>query len=94
MLIAYDATFGADVLEREADKLAAYASSVNDAGKGATMIDGVMSDRATDRHARVLLRQATAMGHFDAKRARALGIIDDAELAEAVATTNMDRRDS
>ena len=94
VLIAYDATFGADVLEREADKLAAYASSVNDAGKGATMIDGVMSDRATDRHARVLLRQATAMGHFDAKRARALGIIDDAELAEAVATTNMDRRDS
>ncbi len=33
------------------------------------MIDGVMSDRATDRHARVVLRRATATGRFDARRA-------------------------
>ena len=51
-------------------------------GKGATMIGGVMSDRATDRHARVVLRQATALGRFDAGRAFALGVIDAAELAE------------
>src|SRR5260221_9716374 len=30
------------------------------ADQGATVIGGVMSDRATDRHARVVLRQATA----------------------------------
>ena len=41
-----------------------------------------MSDRATDRHARVVLRQATALGRFDAGRAFDLGVIDAAELAE------------
>ena len=46
------------------------------------MIGGVMSDRATDRHARVVLRQATALGRFDARRAFDLGVIDTAELAE------------
>ena len=49
-------------------------------GKGATIIDGVMSDRATDRHARVVLRQATALGRFDPQRALALGVIDATEL--------------
>ena len=82
VLLAYDAPFSQANLEQEADKLAAYADSVHGDGKGATMIDGVMSDRATDRHARVLLRQATALGHFDAQRALALGVIDEAELAE------------
>ncbi len=47
------------------------------------MIGGVMSDRATDRHARVLLRQATALGRFDPRRALALGVVDAAELVEA-----------
>ena len=46
-------------LEDEAAKLEAYDAAVA-ADQGATMIDGVMSDRATDRHARVVLRQATA----------------------------------
>ena len=44
------------------------------------MIGGVMSDRATDRHARVVLRQATALGRFDAQRALDLGVIDASEL--------------
>ena len=43
------------------------------ADQGATMIAGVMSDRATDRHARVVLRQATALGRFDPRRALAAG---------------------
>jgi hypothetical protein len=47
------------------------------------MIAGVMSDRATDRHARVVLRQATAVGRFDPGRAFELGVIDQSELAEA-----------
>ncbi len=40
------------------------------------MIDGVMSDRATDRHARERLRRAVAMGRFPIERAIALGIVD------------------
>jgi hypothetical protein len=42
-----------------------------------------MSDRATDRHARVVLRQATALGRFEPARAVALGVIDETERAEA-----------
>lgn len=93
VLLAYDATFTTDALEREADKLAAYTESVEAQGKGATMIGGVMSDRATDRHARVLLRQATALGHFEAGRALALGVIDESELAEAAATSTAAKGD-
>ena len=84
VLLAYDATSDAEALEHEAGKLAAYGESVHGAGKGATMIDGIMSDRATDRHARVVLRRAVAMGRFDARRAAELGVIDDLELAEVM----------
>jgi citrate lyase beta subunit len=84
VLLAYDAGFSTDGLEVEAAKLATYADSVHVAGKGAAMIGGVMSDRATDRHARALLRQAVAQGRFDARRALSLGVIDEAELAEAL----------
>jgi citrate lyase subunit beta / citryl-CoA lyase len=83
VLLAVDAGFTPARLEAEADKLAVYHRSVHEAGKGATMIGGVMSDRATDRHARVMLRQATALGRFDADRAFALGVIDESELREA-----------
>jgi citrate lyase beta subunit len=69
-------------LEDEAANLEAYGAAVA-ADQGATMIAGVMSDRATDRHARVVLRRATAVGRFDPARARALGVIDEAETGEA-----------
>jgi citrate lyase beta subunit len=85
VLLAYDAAFTDEALEQEAAKLSAYHDSVHAAGKGATIIGGVMSDRATDRHARALLRQAVALGRFEAARARSLGIIDDRELHEAMA---------
>ena len=85
VLLAFDAAFTTETLEREAAKLAAYTESVHGAGKGATMIGGVMSDRATDRHARAVLRQAVAMGRFDPQRALALGVIDEPESAEALA---------
>ena len=75
------AAFTTESLEQEAAKLASYTEVVT-AGKGATMIGGIMSDRATDRHARVLLRQATALGRFDPHRALELGVIERAELAE------------
>jgi citrate lyase beta subunit len=81
VLLAFESGQSDDALEAEAKKLEAYQAAL-DADLGATMIDGVMSDRATDRHARVLLRRATAGGRFDPGRAHALGVISDAELAE------------
>jgi citrate lyase beta subunit len=80
VLLASEAGMQPAALELEVTKLGAYGSAVNDQGKGATMIGGVMSDRATDRHARAVLRQATALGRFDAQRAMTLGIIDATEL--------------
>ena len=43
-------------------------------GRGAVMIDGKMSDRATDRIHRVALKTAFAMGRLDAAVATELGI--------------------
>ena len=83
VLLAYEAGLQPAALEAEAAKLAAYSLAVDQQGKGATIIAGVMSDRATDRHARAVLRQATALGRFDAGRAFSLGIIDEADLVEA-----------
>jgi len=82
VLLAYEAALTDAALEHEAGKLEAYDAAVK-ADQGATMIAGVMSDRATDRHARVVLRQAAALGRFDPARALALGVIDGGELAEA-----------
>ena len=65
---AFEAGQSDEALEAEAQKLEAYRLAL-DAEQGATMIAGVMSDRATDRHARVLLRRETAIGRFEAKRA-------------------------
>ena len=82
VLLAYQAGLTDAALEHEAAKLEAYDAAVA-ADQGATMIAGVMSDRATDRHARVVLRQATALGRFEPARALALGIISAAEVDEA-----------
>lgn len=83
VLLACEGGSSVEELEHEATKLAAYDAAVR-AGAGATMIDGVMSDRATDRHARVVLRQATAVGRFDPQRALSLGVIDADELGDAM----------
>jgi citrate lyase beta subunit len=83
VLLAFESAFVPGVLEAEAAKLATYRAAVHEEGRGAIMIGGVMSDRATDRHARVVLRQATALGRFDPGRAFELGVIDQSELAEA-----------
>lgn len=82
VLLAYETGLTEAALEHEAAKLEAYVQAVA-ADQGATMIAGVMSDRATDRHARVVLRQATALGRFDPQRALGLGVIDAAEAGEA-----------
>jgi hypothetical protein len=44
-----------------------------------------MADRATDRHVRMLLRRATALGRLEPQRAMALGIIEVHEMAAAQA---------
>ncbi len=82
VLLAYEGGLAKERLEREAAKLEAYGAAVA-SEQGATMIAGVMSDRATDRHARAILRQATALGRFEPERALALAVIDASELAEA-----------
>ena len=82
-LLAFDAAFDRRALEHEAQKLLAYARSEREDGRAATIIDGVMSDRATDRHARVLLRRATANGWLEPDRALALGVIAADELDDA-----------
>lgn len=84
VLLAYEVGLADAALDHEATKLEAYRAAVA-AEQGATMIAGVMSDRATDRHARVVLRQATALGRFKPARALALGVIQPDELADAEA---------
>jgi citrate lyase beta subunit len=81
VLLAFESGRSEATLAAEAAKIEAYEAALG-AEQGATMIDGVMSDRATDRHARVLLRRATAAGRFDPRRAHQLGVITDSELAE------------
>ncbi len=83
VLLAFEAGLEPWALEAEAAKLEAYRAAVEEEGRGATMIAGVMSDRATDRHARAVLRRAVAQGRFEPARAVELGIIMAAERPEA-----------
>lgn len=83
VLLAFETGFEPAALEAEAAKLEAYRLIVEHEARGATIIDGVMSDRATDRHARVILRRATALGRFDPDRSLALGVISPEELDDA-----------
>lgn len=85
VLLAFEAGLRPADLEREADKLAAYRTSVQEEARGATIIGGVMSDRATDRHAREVLRRATALGRFDPRRALDLGVIGPDEVVGSAA---------
>jgi len=83
VLLAFETGLEPAALEAEAAKLEAYRRAVEHEARGATIIGGVMSDRATDRHARMVLRRATALGRFDPERSLRLGVIDPAELEEA-----------
>jgi citrate lyase beta subunit len=73
-------SFPTSAIEKELRKLESYAQAVANE-LGATIIEGVMSDRATDRHARNRLRRAIATGHLDAARGLAGGLITPAEAA-------------
>lgn len=80
VLLAWEGGLTDDAVARETAKLSAYASAVA-SDLGATMIDGVMSDRATDRHARALLRRAVALGRLDPRIAVTLGVVTQSEVA-------------
>ena len=78
--LAYQTLMGPDMVARDLEDVRAYADSV-DESVGATMIRGVMSDRATDRHLRRRLRRAVALGLLDVGEAIELGIVTKAETA-------------
>jgi citrate lyase beta subunit len=80
-LVAFRSVYPKNEIDAEVRKIEAYEKAVQ-AELGATIIEGVMSDRATDRHARARLRKATALGIIDAARATALGIITESEAKE------------
>jgi citrate lyase subunit beta/citryl-CoA lyase len=63
-----------DEIER-AIKEAKQFLEAESSGRGATMIDGKMADRATDRLNRNTLKKAYAMGRIDDALARELGVI-------------------
>jgi citrate lyase beta subunit len=81
VLLAYRTARDASEMESEIRKIEAYHRAVSEQ-LGATIIEGVMSDRATDRHARQKLRKAVATGKIAADRALKLGIITAAEAAQ------------
>jgi citrate lyase beta subunit len=78
-LLAFRSASGGLDIELEVEKLRGYERSVEE-GRGATMLSGVMSDRATDRHARVLLRRAVATGRLAPEVAVELGVVGADEL--------------
>ncbi|MCB9728345.1 MAG: hypothetical protein H6744_04560 [Deltaproteobacteria bacterium] len=80
VMLAYHAALPQEEVDAEVRKIAAYVEAV-DASVGATIIEGVMSDRATDRHARKKLRKAVALGRLSPERAQALGIVTPDEVA-------------
>jgi citrate lyase beta subunit len=84
-LLAFEATAERSELETHVSSLNFYRRSVDEAGRGAAVIGGRMSDRATDRHTRTVLRRAVATGRFDPRRAYELGVISDSELLDLLA---------
>ncbi|MFQ5399882.1 MAG: HpcH/HpaI aldolase/citrate lyase family protein [Anaerolineae bacterium] len=81
VLLAYRTHVSAVTMKAELDKIIAYQKAVQEK-IGAIIIDGVMSDRATDRHARARLREGVALGLLSPEEGLALGVISAAEAAE------------
>lgn len=80
VMLADRTSFPEQAIAKELVKIEAYRHAVANQ-LGATIIDGVMSDRATDRHARNRLRRAIATGHLDPERGLCDGLISSAEVA-------------
>lgn len=80
-LLAYRMGFSEVEIQNEIQKLTRYEQAVRQS-RGTTVIDGVMTDRAMDRHTRAKLRKATAWGKIAPTKALALGIITAEEFSE------------
>jgi citrate lyase subunit beta/citryl-CoA lyase len=78
VLLAYRQQLSSGAMMAELQKIGSYQLAVQNQ-IGATIIDGVMSDRATDRHARARLREGVALGLLSADDGLALGVISPAE---------------
>jgi citrate lyase beta subunit len=79
--LAYRLAFTEEEFKEELAKIEAYTRAVQ-AQVGATIINGVMSDRATDRHARWKVRKAIARGHLGTAQGLELGVISKDEAAQ------------
>lgn len=79
--LAFRLALPKEEIRAETEKLLRYAESVAEE-RGATMIQGVMTDRATDRHTRTRLRKAIALGLLDAGKGLELGLISREEYEE------------
>jgi len=79
--LAYRLAFPEEEIRLEMEKIHSYAQSVAEE-KGATIIQGAMADRASDRHARSRLRKAISLGLLDAGKGLDLGLISREEYEE------------
>ncbi|MCC6790302.1 MAG: hypothetical protein IT336_01385 [Thermomicrobiales bacterium] len=77
-LLAFRTYLSDEEVHAEAAAIEEYSRAV-EREQGATIISGVMVDRALDRHSRSKLRKAVALGRLDVDRAQRLGIITAAE---------------
>lgn len=78
VLLAHESALDQADVEAKLREVEAYNAAVAEE-RGAAILDGMMVDRATDRHARAVLRRAAALGRIDAHRARAAGVISPGE---------------
>lgn len=82
VLLAYEGPMGEELVEAKLAEVEAYAAAVAE-GRGAAITgEGMMVDRATDRHARTLLRLAVAQGRLPVGRALRAGVITPAEAVD------------
>jgi citrate lyase beta subunit len=81
VMLAYRTSLPKAAVEEEVHKIEAYQQAVEQE-LGATIIKGVMSDRATDRHARNKLRKAIAIGHLEPEKGVKFGLITEQEAAQ------------
>jgi citrate lyase beta subunit len=79
--LAYRLAIPDEEIRAETDRVLRYSESVA-AERGTAIIQGAMSDRATDRHARERLRKAIALGRLDARKGLELGLISREEYEE------------
>jgi citrate lyase subunit beta/citryl-CoA lyase len=81
VLLAFQRAIPAERIEAELCSVEAYSAAVAQE-RGTTIIGGVMTDRANDRHSRALLRKAVVWGALDPERAVRAGVISEKERAE------------